>query len=106
MSAKKADRLYRRFWGRGGSPEGKAGERVRDIKLPREVAGLTTTSRWVDLGKAKSIAYEGRKAYDKNELTEYVHKFGPGARLLTDPDGVILVIVGPRLKVKDVGITG
>jgi hypothetical protein len=61
------------------------------------------TSELVELGKGLEIGYKSDKWTGKN--TNYLHKFGPGVRLMMTPDGKTLVLKGGKMKVKDVGIT-
>jgi len=57
----------------------------------------------VELGILASISY----VTDKGDgPIEYVHKFGPGTRLVVDPVNKRLGIVGTGYKVNERGIVG
>ena len=62
------------------------------------------TSELVQLGKGLEIGYRSKKWTGKNE--NYLHKFGPGVKLLATADGKNLVVTGGSLDITPAGIVG
>jgi hypothetical protein len=60
------------------------------------------TSELVELGKGLELGYKSKKWTGKS--ANYLHKFGPGVRLMMTPDRKTLILQGGQMRVEDVGI--
>lgn len=60
------------------------------------------TQELVELGKGLELGYKSKKWTGKP--ANYLHKFGPGVRLMMTPDRKTLILHGGQMRVEDVGI--
>lgn len=94
MSTHPGEKVYRNF--RGYAPRG-----VKRVpwRVPAQL---------VELADADAVCYQSNKRNGggNGQPQGWIHHFGPGVKMYTNPEGTLLVLAGGRLRVKPEGITG
>lgn len=75
---------------------------------PPKVTRKKTPKEWVAIAKPLFIAYNSSKINGGGDgtLQGFKHRFGAQIQLYTNPEGTMLLIAGPGLKVTSRGIVG
>jgi hypothetical protein len=90
----RAQRRYKAFTGRD---PGKA--EIRTKKAPSEL---------ICIARAEFLTYYSSKLNGGGDgtLNKFKHRFGANIKIYTNPEGTIVVLAGPGLKVTSRGIVG